>query len=162
MWLWLLVGALSPDASAQAPPPPIFSDLPCRDPSLKPGEYVDQHLIYFAHGSAALPSGENSHVVLRSAACWIKLRAASVQIMSHSDTSGEAGANLKLSERRGRAVADALIRLGVDPSLIRVDAFGEARPAVWTRDGVPEPLNRRVLIDWTEPLSRPTVTRADG
>ena len=46
-----------------------------------------------------------------------------------------------------KAVADALVGLGVGQSLLSVDWKGESQPAVATGDGVKEPLNRRATID---------------
>lgn len=138
--------AISLPARAQ----PDFSSLPCRDPSLKAGEYIDEHLVYFEHGSASLPSASRAEIVLRSAACHIQLRPSAVTIVGHADTSGSPAYNLELSRRRAQAVADRLVALGVDRSRIALNARGESAPAVATGDGVAEAVNRRVLIDWRE------------
>jgi outer membrane protein OmpA-like peptidoglycan-associated protein len=69
-----------------------------------------------------------------------------VQVVGHADTSGSAAYNVRLSERRARAVADAMVGLGVNPGLITADWRGESAPAVPTGDGVKEPLNRRTTI----------------
>jgi OOP family OmpA-OmpF porin len=52
----------------------------------------------------------------------------------------------KLSERRAKAVADALVGAGVQATTLAVDWKGESEPAVATGDGVKEPLNRRSTI----------------
>lgn len=127
---------------------PDFSGMPCRDPSLKPNEYLDEHLIYFEHGSTGLSNIGFATRALDSAACLIKLGAVNVRVVAHTDTSGEAAANLQLSVRRAQAVADRLAALGVDPSAIRVEGRGEQAPAVATGDGVAEALNRRATISW--------------
>ena len=75
--------------------------------------------------------------------------AARVVVIGHTDTSGSAAYNIRLSERRAKTVADALAGLGVDGSKLAVDWKGEAEPAVATGDGVKEPLNRRSTIDIT-------------
>ena len=49
---------------------------------------------------------------------------ASLLVTGYADTSGNADANLKLSERRAQAVADELVRLGVNPQRIEVVAAG--------------------------------------
>ncbi len=69
-----------------------------------------------------------------------------VYVDGHTDTAGPADYNMKLSERRARAVADYLIARGVDADRIMVRAFGETRLAVPTPDNTPEPRNRRVEI----------------
>ena len=73
--------------------------------------------------------------------------AAQVVVVGHTDTSGSARYNQRLSERRAKAVADAMVGLGVNQSLLSVDWKGESMPAVNTGDGVKEPLNRRATID---------------
>ena len=70
-----------------------------------------------------------------------------VVVVGHADTSGSAAYNVRLSERRAKAVADALVGLGVDAAKLAVDWRGETEPAVATGDGVKEPLNRRSTID---------------
>jgi outer membrane protein OmpA-like peptidoglycan-associated protein len=40
-----------------------------------------------------------------------------------------------------------MVGLGVNPALITADWRGEAAPAVPTRDGVKEPLNRRATVN---------------
>lgn len=144
--LTLLTGVLGLGGPSSAQPD--FSKSPCHDPSLKPNEYIDEHLVYFDHGSAELPERPGTDIVLRSAVCWINRGATSVQLIAQADTSGEDAYNLELSERRGRRVAAELVRRGVEPSLISVKAWGEARLAVATGDGVREPLNRLVVITW--------------
>lgn len=49
---------------------------------------------------------------------------ASVLVTGYADKSGNADANMKLSERRAQAVADELVRLGVNPQRIKVVAAG--------------------------------------
>ena len=49
---------------------------------------------------------------------------ASVLVTGYADKSGNADANMKLSEHRAQAVADELVRLGVNPQRIEVVAAG--------------------------------------
>jgi outer membrane protein OmpA-like peptidoglycan-associated protein len=70
-----------------------------------------------------------------------------VVVVGHADTSGSAAYNVRLSERRAKAVADALVGLGLGADKLQVDWKGETMPAVATGDGVKEPLNRRSTID---------------
>ncbi|MEM8776522.1 MAG: OmpA family protein [Pseudomonadota bacterium] len=69
-----------------------------------------------------------------------------VQVVGHTDNTGEASYNQSLSERRANAVADVLLDGGV--AFDRIDAFGrgEDRPVAsnLTEDG--RALNRRVEI----------------
>jgi len=67
-------------------------------------------------------------------------------VVGHTDTSGSVQYNMRLSERRAKAVADALVGLGVPQSVLNVDWKGKTDLAVQTPDGVKEPLNRRSTI----------------
>ena len=136
-------------ATARAAAQPDFSGLPCRDPSLRPSEYLDEHLVYFDHGSALVPDDARTRMVLDSAACQLKLRPGRVTVTAHADTSGDPAANVRLSKRRAEAVAGALARRGVARSTVTLEPSGESRPAVATGDTVAEALNRRAVISWT-------------
>jgi outer membrane protein OmpA-like peptidoglycan-associated protein len=71
----------------------------------------------------------------------------SVVVVGHTDTSGSDAYNQRLSERRAKAVADALVGQGVNHSVLSVDWKGKTDLAVQTGDGVKEPLNRRATIN---------------
>ena len=61
---------------------------------------------------------------------------ASVLVTGYADKSGKADANMKLSERRAQAVADELVRLGVNRQRIEVVAAGGVdtlKPAEYNR-----------------------------
>jgi outer membrane protein OmpA-like peptidoglycan-associated protein len=64
-------------------------------------------------------------------------------IAGHTDTVGNAGYNLKLSQARARAIAAWFRKRGVHMP-IAFEGFGETAPAVKTADNVDEPKNRRV------------------
>jgi OmpA-OmpF porin, OOP family len=69
-----------------------------------------------------------------------------VIVVGHADTSGSTQYNLGLSERRASVVRDALVARGVPAGSVRTEARGETDLARATRDGVREPLNRRVAV----------------
>jgi outer membrane protein OmpA-like peptidoglycan-associated protein len=71
---------------------------------------------------------------------------ARIQLTGHTDRSGSDAYNLALGTRRGDAVKQALIRLGIPAASIAVISRGESQPLVPTADGVREPQNRRVEI----------------
>jgi OOP family OmpA-OmpF porin len=70
-----------------------------------------------------------------------------VLVVGHTDTSGGFQYNMRLSERRAKATADALVAQGVAQGVMQVDFKGKTDLAVQTPDGVKEPLNRRATID---------------
>jgi len=64
----------------------------------------------------------------------------------HSDRAGPADYNVKLSQHRADVVKEVMVQMGARADAIRVEAHGEADPAVKTADGVKEAKNRRVEI----------------
>jgi OOP family OmpA-OmpF porin len=64
----------------------------------------------------------------------------------HTDRSGGDAYNMKLSERRAGVVKDVMVEMGAREDAIKVESYGETKPAVDTADGVKEPKNRRVEI----------------
>lgn len=66
---------------------------------------------------------------------------ASVLVTGYADKSGNADANMKLSERRAKAVADELVRLGVNPQRIEVVAAGGVDTLT------PAEYNRRATVE---------------
>lgn len=76
---------------------------------------------------------------------------AQISVRGHTDTSGNTDYNQALSERRERAVASELVRLGVPADAISGNAVGETEPAVPTGDNVREAQNRRVDIQLGAP-----------
>ena len=86
--------------------------------------------------------------VVQQAADYAKANgAAKVIVVGHTDTSGGFAYNMRLSERRAKATADALVAQGVPQGVMSVDWKGKTDLAVQTPDGVKEPLNRRSTID---------------
>jgi outer membrane protein OmpA-like peptidoglycan-associated protein len=69
-----------------------------------------------------------------------------VVVIGHTDTLGEASANLKLGLLRAMSVRDILVRAGLALSTIEVTTHGEADLLVKTADNTAEPRNRRVEI----------------
>ncbi len=101
---------------------------------------------YFPFNQARLTT--DAQAVVQAAASYAQQGGATrIVVVGHTDTSGSAAYNVRLSERRAKTVADALVGLGVNQTALQVDWKGEADPAVNTGDGVKEPLNRRATID---------------
>ena len=70
--------------------------------------------------------------------CWVE---------GHTDTIGGEEFNLRLSQKRGQAVKDWLVKsLQLDPKFIVVRAFGKAEPIVTEGDREAQAANRRVDI----------------
>ena len=108
-----------------------------------PSEFV----IYFEWDRAVLgPSALETidNAIAAGAGCNI----GEVAIVGHADTSGSPSYNLGLSERRASAVRDALLARGIVSDAIVTRASGETELARATRDGVREPINRRVAVSF--------------
>ena len=69
-----------------------------------------------------------------------------VVIVGHTDTMGDARANLALGQKRANTVRGILTTAGLAGSTIEVTSHGEADLRVRTRDNTPEARNRRVEI----------------
>lgn len=102
----------------------------------------------FPSGSAALtPEAEKILDALGRALNSSDLARYRFRIEGHTDTAGEAPANLVLSERRAATVRDHLVnRLGVAASRLEALGLGETQLLVQTPDATSEPRNRRVQI----------------
>lgn len=102
----------------------------------------------FQAGSAVLtPDAEKFLEALGQALKSTELSRYRFRIEGHTDTTGEAPANLALSARRAATVRQHLIsRHGVAPSRLESLGLGETQLLVETPDATAEPLNRRVQI----------------
>ena len=129
-------GAYAQSGSRQVPPPEVEG----------PGRYR----VFFAFDQAALSEADRG-VVAEAAEDYRRTGTARITATGHTDTSGSAGYNLELSQRRAEAVADELVRLGVPAADIVTVGRGEEDPLVPTADGVREPRNRRVEIVIPQP-----------
>jgi len=69
-----------------------------------------------------------------------------VVVAGHTDRSGPARYNARLSQERAQAVSNALTRMGVENRVLNKKAYGEQMPQVETGDGVKLRENRRVEI----------------
>jgi outer membrane protein OmpA-like peptidoglycan-associated protein len=69
-----------------------------------------------------------------------------VAVVGHTDTMGQAKANIALGLTRARFVRTLLVEAGLDTATIEVLSHGESAPLVRTPDETPEPRNRRVEI----------------
>ena len=120
----------------EAPPPP---------PPPPPAFVAKDFVVYFPFDQYAL-TPEAQDVVKQAAQYATDGHATRIVVVGHTDTSGSVKYNLRLSERRAKAVADALVGLGVGQDVMKVDWVGKTDLAVPTPDGVKEPLNRRSTI----------------
>jgi len=136
--------AASPSPAPEPAPAPQPQPVPLAAPAPAP---VPSYIVYFEFDRSTItPDGQS---VVDAAAGYARTNSpATVTVVGHADTSGSAAYNIKLSERRAKMVASALVKDGVPSAVISTDWKGESQPAVLTGDGVKEPLNRRATIDF--------------
>ena len=112
--------------SLSAPP----SEAPAR-PSIavRPSEVSLMIRVEFGFGSAVLTGSARRDLdIVASSLNDPRIRSAPVTLEGHTDISGSAGYNLRLSRRRAAAVVDYLARRGVAGSRLTAVGFGEERP----------------------------------
>ncbi|NVJ99050.1 MAG: OmpA family protein [Alphaproteobacteria bacterium] len=69
-----------------------------------------------------------------------------VDVLGHTDSIGDSGYNMGLSERRAEAVANVLVSEGVQQERLIVRGFGESYPIASNETASGRALNRRVEI----------------
>lgn len=108
-----------------------------------PGLSCELTTVYFDFDQAAIR--DDAREVLAANAECVRQAPANrvVNIEGHTDQEGTEEYNIALSERRARAVADYLARLGLDPARFQVIAKGEGEPS-----GAGEEQDRRVEFQW--------------
>lgn len=103
-------------------------------------------VLAFAFDDAGLSAAATDQLA-RRIADGSAFAARTLLVEGHTDASGPAAYNQRLSERRAAAVAEALrAALGDQTPPLEVRGHGETRLLVATADGVREPRNRRVEI----------------
>ncbi len=74
-----------------------------------------------------------------------------LRIEGHTDNQGDKAANLALSKERARAVAEALVKAGLEPARLESEGFGDTRPVAPNLTPRGRELNRRVEFVLPEP-----------
>ena len=69
-----------------------------------------------------------------------------MEIQGHTDNIGDAGANLALSQRRARRVAETVKSYGIDAARITSRGYGETRPVASNDTEVGRAQNRRTVF----------------
>lgn len=120
-----------------------FSDAKAAQPV--PPEHF---LLYFVSGGIRLT--DESEIQFADILTRWRTRGAQaiveVVVIGHTDTVGSAENNVALSAQRSKAVASRLQAAGLKLSALTLESHGEKNPLIPTKDGVPEPRNRRVQV----------------
>lgn len=89
-----------------------------------------------------------AHDDLNAYAKYLKsIPAASLNITGHTDSSGSASYNQKLSERRANAVKAYLVEQGIDAQRINAAGAGESQPIASNKTAEGKAENRRVEVE---------------
>jgi outer membrane protein OmpA-like peptidoglycan-associated protein len=102
-------------------------------------------ILYFRFESDAL-TPESTALVPEILKTVKELPVPEVVVVGHTDTMGEAKANLALGLKRATSVRNILVEAGLAASTIEVTSHGEADLLIKTPDNRAEPRNRRVEI----------------
>jgi outer membrane protein OmpA-like peptidoglycan-associated protein len=101
--------------------------------------------LYFKFESDALTDDSASKVPEILSAVK-QLAVPEVVVVGHTDTLGDAKANVALGLKRAMSVRNVLVDAGIAPAMIEVASHGEADLLAKTGNNVAEPRNRRVEI----------------
>jgi len=111
--------------------------------------------IRFDSGKSNL-SPQSRGILNRVARVAMPLKRYSIYVYAYTDDSGTKDYNLQLSARRARAVRDALVQAGIDPSLISTKGFGKSKPLVPGSNPKARAANRRVEIGIIDSILPPS------
>jgi outer membrane protein OmpA-like peptidoglycan-associated protein len=117
--------------------PPVF---------VKGGQIVIQERIRFVTGSAEIAKSKLNDRTLKSVKDILEQnpRIKLVRVEGHTDNVGEPTFNQKLSADRAKAVADWLVKAGIDSSRLENEGFGQERPLAPNKTSKGRAANRRV------------------
>ncbi|MDN7178468.1 OmpA family protein [Caballeronia sp. SEWSISQ10-4 2] len=102
--------------------------------------------IFFLFDSATDLAPESFATVKQLKAILATWPAPQLVVVGHTDLAGSQEFDDRLSRRRAETVAAFLIKQGIPAQQIETAARGKREPLVHTADGVPNRMNRRVVI----------------
>jgi len=134
------------NAARPAPPPPPapVTSAPVSAPApsqATPSDYT----VYFDLDSWTL-TAEDLAVITNAINTARAGGQSHITVVGHTDTSGSAAYNQRLSVRRANVVVEALVDMGARRAAIQASGVGKTDLAVPTPDGVKEAKNRRSVI----------------
>jgi OOP family OmpA-OmpF porin len=91
-------------------------------------------------------TGESKSLLDSVAVSLRKVADARIEIAGHTDSVGNDGYNMKLSQRRADSVRDYLIQQGVDGARLTARGYGETQPLADNATADGRARNRRVVL----------------
>jgi outer membrane protein OmpA-like peptidoglycan-associated protein len=128
---------LTVDAKGCPPPPPP----PAYIPEAKKELVLDK--IFFETNSATLKP-ESSETLDKVAESLKNFPDVNIQVAGHTDNTGSAAYNMKLSDKRAKAVMDYLVSKGVPASQLTAKGYGLTEPVADNKTAEGRAQNRRV------------------
>jgi len=113
--------------------------------SVKPGQLLRLHNIYFAQGDYQMlekSRQEISEIVL----LLNQYPDMTIQLEGHTDRLGGRSANMELSENRVQEIKKSLVNSGINHKRIKTAAFGGGKPISTENNEASRQLNRRVEV----------------
>lgn len=107
------------------------------------------YIVFFDYDSAVLSQGAKS-ALGEVVEAFKELKPTGLKVYGHADRRGGAKYNQRLSEKRAEAVQAYLTSKGLPAAQVMVRGFGEEKPRVATADGVAEPGNRFVKVEFAK------------
>lgn len=109
---------------------------------------VQARAVYFNSGKATFKTGDKETQARLDAIKEIlkNYPNAKFSIEGHTDSTGSAKINQKLSEDRAKAVLDALVQRGVNPENLESKGFGASQPVASNKTAAGKAQNRRTEI----------------
>ena len=113
---------------------------------------IDESHVFFLNGGSRLDVAASRQLDRLAAVLNASMfQDACVRLVGHSDVSGDASINMRISTERAQAVSAYLARRLVNPAQIQ-DVYGEGEASpLWGEAGA-SPRNRRVAI-WARPCA---------
>ena len=133
--------APAPVMPAPVAPAPVPAPVPASAPAAQSSDFT----VYFDFDSWTLKA-EQLHVLTDVINTARTGGQANINVVGHTDTSGSADYNQKLSVHRANVVVEALVDMGARRAAIHASGVGETDLAVATGDNVKEAKNRRTVI----------------
>jgi outer membrane protein OmpA-like peptidoglycan-associated protein len=136
------------NAARPAPPPPPapVTSAPVSAPAPSPTSATpSDYTVYFDLDSWTL-TAEDLAVITNAINTARAGGQSHITVVGHTDTSGSAAYNQRLSVRRANVVVEALVDMGARRAAIQASGVGKTDLAVPTPDGVKEAKNRRSVI----------------
>jgi outer membrane protein OmpA-like peptidoglycan-associated protein len=125
------------DAKGCPPPPPAPTFIP------EPAKELVLERVFFETDSAALKP-ESAETLDKVAASLKDFPDVKLQVAGHTDNTGSAAHNLKLSEARAATVMKYLISKGVNPAMLSAKGYGKNEPIADNKTAEGRAQNRRV------------------